>query len=139
MLKEGQLKKSPEVSRYVDNVIAYWNKKLSEKKPTKEQLFRHEDVFTTNRNIFYDTDNIREIQQESVYYCPDCQGIYQVISESKKSYGRNYKIEGISIPIYACEKCERRAYELWEAEKKKKNYDIYYLQDKRNDRYLVEK
>jgi hypothetical protein len=46
--------------------------------------------------------------------------------------------KGISIPLYACSKCEEFAYELWHKEKNEKVYECYYLQDKKNDQYLME-
>lgn len=123
----------------MDKIIAYWQQKFSEKLPAKDKLFGPSGIWHNSRHIYYDTDNIQEKRQDFVHYCPDCAGIYQVISESEKQYGQDYRIGGISIPIFACEACQKKGYELWESEQKKGDCDIYYLQDKKNDCYLASK
>lgn len=138
---EGQakkLKQAKSVSQYIDEIIIYWQKKMSEVPPSKEELFAGKKVYTTNKHHYYDTDNIREQQQESVFYCPDCPGLYQVISQSRRGYGRDYSLKGISIPLYACPQCEEKGASLWHKAQKEKLYDLYYLQDKKNDLYIQE-
>ena len=133
-----QIKQSAEVSRYVDKLITYWQKALSQAPPTKEELYGSTKIYANQRSIYYDTDNIREQQQEYLYYCPDCLGVYQVISQSTGTYGHpGYLIEGISIPLYACSACHEKGYQLWEEAKKKPKASLLYLQDKKEDCYLV--
>ena len=136
--RREELKQTADTTNYIDRLINYWQNMFSANPPDKEQLFSGKMLYNRSRNIYYDTDNIREQQQEFVYYCPDCPGIYQVISESDKTFSRSCGIKGISIPIYACSKCEEFGYELWQKETKEKVYDYYYLQDKKNDQYLME-
>jgi acetoin utilization deacetylase AcuC-like enzyme len=136
--RKQQVKQETRVTKYVDKLIAFWQNKFAQTPLSKEELFNGKMLYTNSRNLYYDTDNIREQQQEYVYYCPNCSGIYQVISQSDRAYGRNYCIKGISIPMYACSVCEEKAYEMWERDKKENMYDIYYLQDKKNDRYFME-
>jgi len=136
--RQEDFKQADDITRYIDKLITYWHKKLSANPPDKEELFLGKMLYNHSRNIYYDTDNIREQQQEYVYYCPDCPGIYQVISQSDKTFDRSYGIKGISIPMYACSKCEEFAYEMWQREKNEKVYELYYLQDKKNDQYLME-
>ncbi|MDD2433228.1 MAG: histone deacetylase [Clostridia bacterium] len=133
-----QIKQGLRVTNYIDKVIAFWQNKMTQTPPSKEELFATKIFYTNSRQLYYDTDNIREQQQEYVHYCPDCPGIYQVISQSNRSYGRNYSIKGTSIPIYACSICQEKGYEMWARDKKDKMYDLYYLQDKKNDEYLME-
>lgn len=135
--QQDALKQSEQVNRYIDKLISYWQDIFAQKPPEKEELFAGKVLSLQSRNLYYDTDNIQEQQQEYVYYCPDCPGIYQVVSKSDKVMGRNYEIKGISIPMYACPICEEKAYEMWEREKKERTYDYCYLQDKKNDQYLV--
>ncbi|MGI6588271.1 MAG: histone deacetylase [Peptococcia bacterium] len=136
--RKQQVKQETRVTKYVDKLIAFWQNKFAQTPLSKEELFNGKMLYTNSRNLYYDTDNIREQQQEYVYYCPNCSGIYQVISQSDRAYGRNYCIKGISIPMYACSVCEEKAYEMWERDKKENMYDIYYLQDKKNDHYFME-
>ena len=83
----GQLRQSAAVEKQIDQVIAYWQRKMSQKKPTKEELFGGQEIYSQRKRIYYDTDQIQEIQEERVYYCPDCQGLYQVTSQAQKSWG----------------------------------------------------
>ncbi|MDD2402300.1 MAG: histone deacetylase [Clostridia bacterium] len=131
------LKQSADVNKYVDKIVKYWYKELSQKPPSKEELYGSTGIYSDERYIYYDTDSINEKQHELAYFCPDCPGIYQVLSQSNKSYGQNYKIDGITIPIFACPVCQKKAYDLWETEKEKGKSDIYYLQDKVKDSYLT--
>jgi acetoin utilization deacetylase AcuC-like enzyme len=130
-------KQSAEVSNYLDKLIAYWYKEFSSVPPTKEELFGSTGIYHHRRNIFYDTDNIREQQEETIHYCPECAGIYQVISQSDKAYRQNYRIAGISIPMFACPSCQQKGYALWEEAKSKKDCKCYYLQNKKDDEYYV--
>jgi acetoin utilization deacetylase AcuC-like enzyme len=136
--QKQQIKQELQVERYIDKLIAYWQKKLAEIHPSKEELFSSKLIYKNSRHLYYDTDNIREQQQEEVSYCPDCPGVYQVISQSDRASGRNYYLKGISIPLYACSACQDNGYEIWERAKKEKGYDLCYLQDKKNDQYFRE-
>jgi len=136
-----KVKQSAEVSRYIDQVISYWQKKLQEKRPTKEELFKGKEIYTRHKNIYYDTDGIQERQIEKVHYCPKCHGLYEVISRPQKSWGEDYTAYGLSIPRLACADCVEKAYEIWERKKAQvagnsAEYDCYYLQDKHKDQYI---
>lgn len=138
--REG-LKQSPDVSRSIDKIVDYWQKLLSQPPDDKEKLFGGQKEYSRLRNIYYDTDQIHEHQQEYVEYCPDCPGLYRLITKSKKAHGVDYSAWGLSIPIYACESCSRKGYELWESSTERfaqghHHYDFYYLQDKQKDVYL---
>ncbi len=134
-----KLKQSSEVNRYIEEIITYWHNKLQEKAPDKESLFGKEHIFSRQRRIYYDTDQIEEHQLETVEYCPDCPGIYYVRSRASRGYGHDDNMWGVSVPLYACPACQKKAYELWERTKIMSNYDYYYLQDKKADNYLQEK
>ncbi|MFY9175400.1 MAG: histone deacetylase [Peptococcia bacterium] len=136
----GQLRQSAAVEKQIDQVIAYWQRKMSQKKPTKEELFGGQEIYSQRKRIYYDTDQIQEIQEERVYYCPDCQGLYQVTSQAQKSWGNAPTAWCLSIPRTACSACENKGYDLWQeaTEKITKSsapYDCYLLQDKKADKY----
>lgn len=136
------LRQSPEVSGSIDRVIEYWQKLFSQPAPEKEDLFKGQDSYTQRRNVYYDTDGIHELQQEWVDYCPDCQGLYRVATQSQKARSRDYSAWGVSIPLYACKSCRRKGYQLWDEASLRGNtqngekYEYYYLQDKQKDVYL---
>ncbi len=135
----SHLAQSQEVDRYVDKIIHYWQDKLSQKRPDKEQLFGPDKKYVRQRNIYYDTDQIYEQQRETVEYCPDCHGLYTVSSQAARYSGKNYKIWGLSIPRNACASCLQKGYDMWEKQKDLSGYHIFYLQDKLRDVYLTRK
>jgi len=136
----ARLKQTPEVEKAVAAVITYWQNKLSEKRPDKEELFGGQKIFVRRKGIYYDTDSIRETQEEMVHFCPDCAGLYQVTSQAEKSWDEDYSAWCLSIPRFACPTCVQKGYEIWEAEtarlSSRRDYDCYFLQDKKNDKYL---
>lgn len=142
--RQRQLIQSREVTAAVDKLIAYWQQKFNENHGDKEHLFGLSARYTNQRNIYYDTDQILEKQTETVDYCPDCPGLYQVTSEAEaqRDWGNNNRIKGFSIPLYACSACQNKAYHSFEkalAENKKTAaYDFIYLQDKKGNRFLKE-
>lgn len=140
---KANLRASAEIMREIDALVKYWQDKLAQRPPDKEELFGPDRIYQRPRSIYYDTDGISERQRETVMYCPDCQGLYYVESKAHKSFGPGYSILGISVPLYACEGCRRKAYDLWERarqdNKKTVEYDYIYLQDKKANTYLSEK
>ena len=138
--REKNFRQSAEVNRAIDKVIAYWQEMLTKEPPDKEQLFQNRQIYTNRKSVYYDTDQIMEEQQEAVEYCPDCPGLYQVVSKADQSRGRGYTVKAVSIPLYACPACRERAYDLWDKEIKsgRSQYDYYYLQDKKAGKYLSE-
>lgn len=136
-----KLRQTTEVNRQIDAIIAYWQKKLVANKPTKEELFRGEQVFTRRKDIYYDTDQIQEAQEERIHYCPHCAGLYQVTSKAQKSWGQNFAAWGLAIPRLACSACVEKGYELWTEHTEKlalteREHYCYFLQDKNSDKYI---
>lgn len=83
------------------------------------------------RNIFYDTDQIQEQQQESLRICPDCSGMLTINSQA-----RGLNTLGIVIPFGACSTCIEKAEQAYD-EARSKHYNYVYLQHKAGDRYQM--
>ncbi len=136
------VKQDEGITLYIDDLIRYWQDALSEDVPSKEDLFGEGKVYQRKKSIYYDTDGIRENQQETVQYCPNCPGLYQVSSTARDQVGQGNSIWGLSIPLFACDKCLEKGYKMWEQAikegKEQKTFAYYYLQDKKNDNYLKE-
>ena len=92
---------------------------------------------TRKKSIYYDTDGIREDQQETVRLCDGCPGWVRIISEAHTGYSRSQKVWAISIPWQACERCAEEAYNQYQQilRENQAGFDGIYLQDKRTDRY----
>ena len=83
------------------------------------------------RSIYYDTDSISEIQQESLRLCPNCAGALRI--DTSATTGSH--VLCIHLPRTACAECRAQA-EAWFAEGER-SYSAVYLQDLERDEYRV--
>lgn len=110
-----------------DYILDIWKNKEEIKKKTYEK----KDVYTFDRNIYYDTSNISEQQTRKFYRCDNCQGIDTI--ESKNNL-RDY-IYAITIPIDSCEECLAKGKEFYENAPPNK-YTQAFLRNKKEDIYI---
>jgi acetoin utilization deacetylase AcuC-like enzyme len=99
----------------------------------KRKVYPDREFHTRAKDIFYDTDHIRERQQETVRSCDDCSGTIVTDSQCDETGNR---ILGVTIPLHACEACRRHGEQQYDAAGLR-SYSQVFLQDKDNDRYLV--
>jgi acetoin utilization deacetylase AcuC-like enzyme len=87
-------------------------------------------------SIYYDTDQIREQQEETLYLCGDCPGYFTIASEAV-SFRGHYRVYCIGLPIQACPRCQRGAREHYARMRGSAahSFDYLYLQDKVADVY----
>jgi len=93
------------------------------------------ELFSRRRYIYYDTDQIRETQLETLKICPDCPGYLCI--DSAAAGRSSYRIYGISIPLKSCSRCRQEALDHYEQvlRQRAEPYDYLYLQDKPADIY----
>jgi hypothetical protein len=86
---------------------------------------------TRRKNIFYDTDGIRESQNESVMRCDKCPGVWSLETSSTV-----YPLSiGIEIPFGACKSCEKEGMRLLEQVKKSGKYKTIQVIDRVKKEY----
>lgn len=102
------------------------------RKALQEETRRKRNCDRRHRNIFYDTDNILETQEETIRICDECAGALFIES----SVGFNARMLGVHIPRKACPACVKQAMK-WFDNASKRNYDYIFLQDRPNDTYLT--
>ena len=100
----------------------------------KDQFMEKPAPQHRTRNIFYDTDGIRESQSEQIQICPDCAGALRIDS----SADRGVHILAVHIPRKACDKCKEIGYR-WYDTADTAQFDIIFLQDRTEDKYLEKK
>lgn len=100
----------------------------------EEEIAKHGDFYRRKKQIFYDTDMIQEVQEETIKMCPDCQGYVTIDSRAHRSIN-DTRIFGVSVPIYACNRCQAEAEEEYKKRLKSPEYEYVYLQDKKADEY----
>ena len=115
------------IEKIGDIVLSIWQNK----EDIRNQLLDQSDPQKKTRNIFYDTDGIRESQSEHIQICPDCAGALRLDSSSD----RGAHILAVHIPRKACRKCKDIGYR-WYDEADRGQFDGIYLQDRTEDKYI---
>ncbi len=105
---------------------------------TLQKLYPHlGETYTREKPIFYDTDGIREQQEETVRVCDDCPGWQRIDSRAQGGDFGRQRIWAICIPWAACERCAAEAREQYHKMMRNPTaaYDWIYLQDRVADEY----
>ncbi len=118
------------IEKIGDTVLAVWQ----QREHIREQLLAKTDPRRRTRNIYYDTDGILESQIEQIQICPDCAGALRIDSSSD----RGTHILAVHVPRKACQKCRQIGHDWYEAADRRQ-YDMIFLQDRTQDRFLAGK
>jgi hypothetical protein len=97
----------------------------------KDQLMEKPTPQRRTRDLFYDTDGIRESQSEQIQLCTDCAGALRIDSVSD----RGMHILAVHIPRKACSKCKEIGYR-WYDTADAGQFDMIFLQDRTEDKYI---
>ena len=90
------------------------------------------DEFVRNKQIYYDTDGISEVQKESVTLCGQCRGLYKV--ETRADSGP--LCLGVEIPVDACPECRAKGYQTVEDAQLKGTYRYIQLINRLDKEYV---
>jgi acetoin utilization deacetylase AcuC-like enzyme len=127
------IKQSDEITRHIEQeaaqVYGLWKKRSS----LKKSLIGSTRYSKRKKSIYYDTDGIREHQEETVRICDDCGGLVMIDSVSD----RDNRIFAIIVPRMSCNDCRQHGEEIYSLTNKKE-YDYVYFQDKDRDIFLVD-
>jgi len=125
-----KIRQSPEITRWIEKagetVLSNWR----QRKNIQAQLQEAKDFDVRSRNIYYDTDNIAETQEETIRICRDCGGTLKIDSSSN----RGERILAIHIPRKACKAC-RNLGRKWYDTADPNDFDQIFLQDRPADMY----
>jgi acetoin utilization deacetylase AcuC-like enzyme len=128
----GALKQDKKISDYIRDI----SEKILElyHEPPKEALKgeEHDGVFSRHKDVYYDTDNIRESQVESVLLCQDCPGVLKIETWSTVTPLSC----GLEIPAGACNACRDKGLEIFEEARIKGNYRYTQLINRKDREYL---
>ncbi|MCG6910472.1 MAG: histone deacetylase [Deltaproteobacteria bacterium] len=121
---------SERIRRIGDKVLQFWE----DRGAIQEALQGDKAFDERTRHVFYDTDNIRETQQETIRICNDCSGALRIDSISS----RGNRVLAIHIPRKACEACKNQGH-AWYEEESTQTFSGVHLQDRTQDKYLTKK
>lgn len=130
----NSIKQSDEIRKHIEQeavqIYSLWKNRESMKK----NLVGSARYTKRKKNIYYDTDGIREHQEETVRICDQCGGL--VMIDSKADTGN--RIFAIIIPRMSCPDCRQHGEEIY-ALTNKREYNYVYLQDKDMDVFCVDR
>ncbi len=115
------------IAEEIDQVLRLWDCRRNMKK----KLVGDARCMRRNKNIYYDTDGIREQQTETVRICDDCGGLVTI--ESFASTGNN--IFAVILPSRCCPECRAEGEESYGRSKRGK-YNHIYFQDRTTGIFL---
>ena len=125
---------SDQVVKLVEQIQEMWK---SRDQISKKVLSQLGSDYRNTKRIYYDTDQISEEQNEYVRLCRDCSGYRAIRSRAHPGYGKNGQITGITIPLFACPKCQELAVEYYEQLKANPSQlDGVYLQNRVQDKFF---
>jgi hypothetical protein len=130
----GAIRQSDEITRYIKemsgDVLDLWKKRRT----FKPEIVKGARYARRNRNIYYDTDGIREQQEETVRICDDCGGFIAI--DSMASTGN--RVYAVIIPSRSCDLCRLEGENHYAGLNKAKLGAHYLvLQDRDRDIYVV--
>jgi len=116
------------IEAIVQNQMNNWD---AREELTAKAVERAGPFYRKRKNVFYDTDGIREKQIESVRMCPDknCPGYMTIDTNAVRGYGSVETGFGVFVPLFACKQCQREAREEYASRKNDSAYNYIYLQD----------
>ena len=128
------IRQSGEITRHIrettKDVLDLWKKRES----FKAGIVKGAKYARRNRNIYYDTDGIREQQEETVRICDDCGGFIAV--DSMASTGN--RMYAVVIPSRSCDLCRLEGEKHFRSiDKAKLGAHYLFLQDRDRDMYVV--
>ncbi|MHC1631825.1 MAG: histone deacetylase family protein [Methanotrichaceae archaeon] len=134
----GQFSMSKRMKAKIEAIVQHQKDAWSRRDELTERAVKNAGPFYRRRkNIFYDTDMIREAQYESVKMCPNksCPGYMTIESEASGGRGGHNRVFGAFVPLFTCKQCQEEAREEYESRKNDSSFGYIYLQDKPADDY----
>ena len=127
-----RFRQAAEITRGIEEtgqvVLANWH----QRDDLKAQLQESKAFETQSRNIYYDTDNISESQEETICLCADCSGALRIGSSSN----RGDRILAVHVPRKACKACIAQGYE-WAETADMTVCNHIFIQDRVSDSYRI--
>lgn len=105
---ERALLQSPEITRYIEKLCEQVHDLYFNPPAAPSEGKQKGNYWQRERQVFYDTDMLRERQQESWRLCPDCSGLHSVETRSER-VGPSLCVH---VPRHACNACRAEGEKL---------------------------
>lgn len=133
--KRLETQQSEEITRQVakvcQEVLDLWH---TRHKADLQEIFGTGPFFERQRQIFYDTDNIYEQQQEYIRLCSSCPGWRVIFTSSTKT---NAPVAAVLTSWHTCLNCRKEAEKQYQTASKERQFGQVIWQDSAKDLYLL--
>jgi acetoin utilization deacetylase AcuC-like enzyme len=127
-------RQSSDITRYIEQTGVKVLRNWQQRRFHREELRAQSRCNRRSRRIFYDTDNIYELQSETIRLCEACAGALRIESSSDKKG----LILAVHIPRKACPECKEQGFQWYESAGLDQFQQVY-LQNVPEDSYIVKK
>lgn len=134
----GKLKEPPGNMEHIKKIVELQKVNYFTRHEVIEQFRKDSNPYRNEYNrIFYDTDYIHEEQNNMLRICKKCLGFRTIKSTAQQRSGKLYTVFCITIPIYACDSCQKEARQAYQDMINNGRFDLVYLQDRAKDEYRI--
>jgi acetoin utilization deacetylase AcuC-like enzyme len=130
----AKFRQSADTTGYIQRVGERVREIWQQRQALMQTARAKEDCHRRSRNIYYDTDNIHEAQNEEIRICDDCAGALRIES----SANRRKPILAVHIPVKACAACQDQGHQ-WFENADRSRFEHIYLQDRKEDKFIHRK
>lgn len=116
-----------QISQTCTQIMEFW-KNRSE--TDLREIFGTTEFFKRQRQIYYDTDNISEAQEEHIRLCPNCAGWRVIYTSSTLNRGL---VAAILLPWQPCKTCKQEARQQYEVSSLDAEFASVIWQDPSDD------
>lgn len=128
---DEDLTQPDDITAYVEELSEVVYNRWQNKETLWKEEFEGLEYVEKARQVFYDTDGIRDTQVQTFKVCDQCSGMNHIKSKADN----RRKVLAVTIPRDACSSCSAEGYDLYEDPDD--HYTNIYLQDRVKDRYYA--
>lgn len=130
---ERRLRQRVEITHYLKQLKEATFERWNNRRVLLDRFYPPAPFHRRSKEIYYDTDGLREYQKETVRTCKDCSGTVITDSECDDTHNR---ILAVTIPFCACDACRQFGVEQFDQASSGPTYTQVFLQDKDQGIYL---
>lgn len=140
VVEPGLKGQQPEPAAEAEDSVKKTVEKLQQKWQNREEIItgdefsRQGSFYRRQKSIHYDTDNIREKQEEKIKICDSCPGYIEIVSQASTGAFSSSRIKAYSLPHNCCEDCREEAREKYIESQERKNESVGYIYWQDRDR-----
>lgn len=124
----------PEIGEYIARLCRETYAAWQRRHEIRAQIVRGKKEVARQRRVYYDTEGLLEIQQETTLVCEECAGLTWIDSRCSE---RAEHILAIFLPREACPRCREEGERIFRRADRR-SYTRVYLQDRPRDVLLKE-